>query len=94
MIVDNQCDACHIGILQTRRVTYARRWGNGVVLLPDVDVFICDVCGEAIYDPEIMARIQMLLGSDLASSSSERHAEAGSEPAAGSHQYSQRRHSV
>ena len=94
MIVDNQCDACHIGILQNRRVTYAARWGSGVVLLPDINVFICDVCGEAIYDPEIMARVQMLLGADLASSSTAHHSEAGSEPVARSHQFSQRRHSA
>jgi YgiT-type zinc finger domain-containing protein len=93
-MVETQCDICHIGLLQPRRVTYAARLGDHLLMLPDIHVFICDVCGEATYDPETIARIEMLLGIDIAASAPSRRLGAASEHAAGDLQLSQRRRSA
>jgi YgiT-type zinc finger domain-containing protein len=94
MLVQTQCDACHIGLLQTRRVTYAARLGNDLLVMPNITVYICDVCGESAYDPEIIARIQMLLGVDLVAAPTARRIESPNELSAGHWQLSQRRGSA
>ena len=93
-MVETQCEVCHIGLLQERRVTYAARLGDHLLMLPDIHVFICDVCGEATYDPETIARIEMLLGIDIAASAPSRRQGAASEHAEGDLQLSQRRRSA
>lgn len=93
-MVETQCDVCHIGLLQPRRVTYASRLGDQLLILPDIHVFICDVCGESLYDPETMARIEMLLGVDIATSAPSRRLGAASEHGSSELQLSQRRRSA
>lgn len=62
MTSENQCEVCHIGALQFRRMTYTSWLNQNLVILPNVVVWVCDVCGELSYDPEAVRRIQMLLG--------------------------------
>jgi YgiT-type zinc finger domain-containing protein len=93
-MVETQCDVCHIGLLQPRRVTYASRLGDQLLILPDIHVFICDVCGESLYDPETMARIEMLLGVDIATSAPSRRLGATSEHSGSELQLSLRRRSA
>ncbi len=93
-MVETQCDVCHIGLLQPRRVTYASRLGDQLLILPDIHVYICDVCGESLYDPETIARIEMLLGVDIAASAPSRHAGASSEHNGSDLQLSLRRRSA
>lgn len=93
-MVDSQCDVCHIGILQPRRVTYASRLGDQLLMLPDIHVYICDVCGESLYDPEAMARIEMLLGVDMASSAPSRRIGTTSDHGGSDIQLSHRRRSA
>jgi YgiT-type zinc finger domain-containing protein len=88
MNVEMQCDVCHIGLLHPRRVTYAAQVGNNLLVLPGIQVFICDVCGESTYDPQTIARIEMLLGIDVTTSAPTRRVEAGSGHAAGETQRS------
>lgn len=57
------CDTCHIGTLQHQRQTYATWYHGHLVVLPGVDAWLCDVCAEFFYDPMMIARIDMLLGS-------------------------------
>jgi YgiT-type zinc finger domain-containing protein len=78
-MVEIQCDVCHIGLLQPRRVTYAARLGNSLLMLPGIQVFICDVCGESTYDPETIGRIEMLLGVDVVASAPSRRIGAASD---------------
>ena len=93
-MVDTQCDVCHIGVLQPRRVTYAARLGDQLLMLPGIHVYICDVCGESLYDPETMARIEMLLGVDIASSAPSRRLGPASEHNDSDIQLSHRRRSA
>ncbi len=62
MIAENQCNVCHIGILALRYTTYARRIDNQLVLLPNLPVWVCDVCGEVIPEADTVGRIEMLFG--------------------------------
>lgn len=64
---DKQCPVCHIGVLRLRRVTYTSWVQRQLVLLPNVAVWACDVCGESAYDPEIVGWVSMLLGVEHAS---------------------------
>ena len=93
-MLETQCDVCHIGLLQPRRVTYASRLGDQLLILPDIHVYICDVCGESLYDPETTARIEMLLGVDVATAAPSRHAGASNEHDDSDLQLSLRRRSV
>jgi YgiT-type zinc finger domain-containing protein len=56
------CDVCHIGTLRPQRQTYATWYDGHLILLPDVDTWLCDVCGEFFYDPTVIARVDWLLG--------------------------------
>jgi YgiT-type zinc finger domain-containing protein len=93
-MVEIPCDVCHIGLMQPRRVTYATRLGDQLLMLPDIHVSICDVCGEAQYDPETMARIEMLLGVDIGSAAQSHRLESAGEKPDISFQLSQRRRSA
>lgn len=62
MLLEKQCPICHVGVLHLRRVTYTSWLQRQLVLLPNVAVLACDVCGESAYDPEIVGWVSMLLG--------------------------------
>ncbi len=57
-----RCDVCHIGILRQQYGTYTSWLGAHLVTLSGVAIMTCDVCDTAIYDAEIVARVEMLLG--------------------------------
>ncbi len=59
-----QCTACHIGTLHSTRATYTRWLKKNLVIVPNVDARLCDVCGEFYYEPEAIARIEILLSGD------------------------------
>lgn len=43
-------------------------WLEGhLVIQPNVPIWVCDVCGEFMYDPETVARVEVLLGVGRAS---------------------------
>ena len=59
-----QCTVCHIGTRHERRATYTQ-WVEGqLALLPDVPVWVCDVCDDVEFDEESIAQLEMLLGID------------------------------
>ena len=66
VLFEKQCGVCHIGVLRVHRVTYASWSEQQLVLLPNVSIWACDVCGESAYDPEIVEWVNMLLGIDYA----------------------------
>lgn len=49
-------------MLHARRVTVTQQMDQHFVLLPNVMVWACDVCGEFQYDEETMKRLYLLLG--------------------------------
>ncbi len=63
------CEICHIGTLQKMRATYTVRWRSRLIIVPGTPAWLCDVCGEFSYDPEITSRIDLLLGTRPAPSS-------------------------
>ncbi len=59
---DKRCTICHIGTRQERRTTYAD-WFNGyLVLMPNASIWVCDVCGDIMYDEYMITHLEMLLG--------------------------------
>lgn len=62
------CPCCHAGVLHRRAVTYAD-WhtveGVGTeqfIVIPHVPAWLCDVCGLKLFDEQVMARLEPLLG--------------------------------
>lgn len=58
----NHCDICHIGTRRPRRTTVTYWLGGELVLMPNVPVWVCDVCGDVEYEAESITRLEMLLG--------------------------------
>src|SRR5690606_23144223 len=59
---DYQCDTCHIGTLNTRRTTVTYWVGKHLVIMPNVPVGVCGVCGGFGRVVETIARRASLLG--------------------------------
>ncbi len=57
------CDICHIGAMQPLTATYTAWLDGNLVVLPNVDGWMCDVCGEFVHDQETVTRTELLLGS-------------------------------
>jgi len=85
-----QCTVCHIGALHHKRVTYTQIADEQLVTLPNVSVWLCDVCGEYTYDPDTMRRLQMLLGMMPGLPETRRRPEARSDDAPAVRQTSRR----
>jgi YgiT-type zinc finger domain-containing protein len=62
MTPENHCEVCHIGTRRPRRTTVTYWLGGELVLMPNVPVGVCDVCGDVEYETESIARLEMLLG--------------------------------
>ncbi len=62
---ENQCPNCHIGLLHPRRVTLAKPLHSVLVTVPNVTMWVCDVCDERAYDGALMRYIELLLGIEL-----------------------------
>lgn len=78
MLFEKQCPVCHIGVLHLSKVTYTSWLQRQLVLLPNVAVWACDVCGESAYDPEIVGWVSMLLGVERTSDAQTRKSGLGS----------------
>ena len=50
--------------MQSLTATYTSWLDGKLVVLPNVDGWLCDVCGEFLHDPEAVARTELLLGSN------------------------------
>ena len=58
------CKSCHIGHLQPKRVTYLLPFEDTLVTVPHMPAWLCDACGELIYDQQVLQQLDMLLGLD------------------------------
>lgn len=77
---DYHCDNCHIGTRNPRHssVTY---WIEGqLVILPNVPVWVCDICGDVEYEMENIAKLERLLGVDRSFSSARHGMDAAPNP--------------
>lgn len=62
--VNYTCPACAFGSLKPTKITYTRRWGAQLVVIPDFAAWRCDSCGFTRYDNAALLQIRRLLGPD------------------------------
>jgi YgiT-type zinc finger domain-containing protein len=55
------CEVCHIGSMHLLQATYTTWCQGQFVVVPGIDAWHCDVCGEFWHEPELVARIEVLL---------------------------------
>lgn len=56
------CPNCQVGRLKPIRTTYAHIYDDTLIQVPNIPAWKCDVCGEIIYDPDAIRRIEVLIG--------------------------------
>lgn len=59
---DYQCDTCHIGTRIPRRTTVTYWIEGHLVIMPNVPVWVCDICGDVEFEMESVERLEVLLG--------------------------------
>ena len=52
------CPRCSIGHCQPGQITYTRVYHDQMLVLPNTDVFICDVCGYWEFEAQAIQQIQ------------------------------------
>ena len=62
--VNYTCPDCAMGNLKPIKITYARLWGQRLIVAPDFAAWRCDSCGFTRYDSAALAQIRLLLGPD------------------------------
>lgn len=73
------CEVCHIGTMHAMQSTYTTWCQGQFVVVPNIDAWLCDVCGEFWHEPELVARIEVLLGNKPSSGHLGRRVPAASE---------------
>jgi YgiT-type zinc finger domain-containing protein len=58
------CPVCHLGKLKTQKITYTQVFEGQFIAIPNVLALVCDVCGEKVFDNEMLTRLSGLLGQD------------------------------
>jgi YgiT-type zinc finger domain-containing protein len=76
-----QCEVCHIGTMHPMQAAYTTWWHGHLVVVPDVQAWLCDVCGEFEHEHETIARIEFLIGNQQAVSSLTRSRSSGADAA-------------
>jgi len=61
---DPLCPVCHVGRLETRRITYTQVFEGRFIVIPNVSALVCDVCGEKVFDHDTLTRLSGLLGQE------------------------------
>jgi len=56
------CQTCHTGRLTVRMTTYTRVFEGHLVALHNVPALVCDMCGERVFDRQVLSRLAGLLG--------------------------------
>ncbi len=56
-----KCEECHIGRCKPVALTYMRRVGRHMVILPDAPARKCDMCGSSLFEPDFLLTMQILL---------------------------------
>jgi YgiT-type zinc finger domain-containing protein len=66
-IADLICPICHFGKLRTQKITYTQVFEGRFIVIPNASALVCDVCGEKVFDSEMLSRLSGLLGQERAS---------------------------
>lgn len=56
------CPRCQIGRCHPTASTYTRLMNGQVISVPNISVYVCDVCGYQEYERDDLLRLQALLG--------------------------------
>lgn len=57
----DKCEECHIGRCKPVFMTYMRKVGRYIVMLPDAPACRCDMCGDVRFDSGFLLTMQVLL---------------------------------
>ncbi len=55
------CPSCSLGRLGKRSMAYIEWHGNNLLIANRLPAYVCDLCGERIYDDEAIENLQRLL---------------------------------
>lgn len=55
------CSNCQGGMKHRRKATLMTWLGNDLITVPDFPAWVCDICGDRIYDVHAMAELSLLL---------------------------------
>lgn len=66
------CPNCQIGLCQPGKITYVRLYEGLLVSVPDMLVWTCDICQYQEFDPDIIAHLEALLGSQESAAETQR----------------------
>jgi YgiT-type zinc finger domain-containing protein len=55
------CNECPAGLMHPRSIAYFTWLGDELVIVPNFPAWVCDVCGNRIYDERAVAQLAMLL---------------------------------
>jgi YgiT-type zinc finger domain-containing protein len=77
------CSSCHIGKLQPHRTTFTHWHAGDLVVVPGVQAWRCDYCGDAFFDNEALGRLVLLLGPETTSSDTQQRRARGLEGGSG-----------
>jgi len=56
------CQTCHMGRLTVKTTTYTQVFEGHLVALHNVPAMVCDMCGERVFDSQVLSRLAGLLG--------------------------------
>ncbi|MEZ4671487.1 MAG: YgiT-type zinc finger protein [Anaerolineae bacterium] len=68
------CPNCQIGVCRPEKTMYLSLYDGMLVSVPDMPVWVCDICQYQEYDPEVILRLEVLLGGQDNSSEAQRGA--------------------
>ena len=57
----SKCEECQIGHCKPVMLTYMRKVGRHMVILPDAPARKCDICGSSHFDSSFLLTMQVLL---------------------------------
>ncbi len=57
------CPTCRIGRLGKRSMAYLEWHGKSLLIANRMPAYVCDICGERMYDDEAVESLQQLLWS-------------------------------
>jgi len=58
----DKCTVCFIGSLRPKRIAHTRATENELIVLPNVEAYVCDMCGAIHRKMDGIARMEFLLG--------------------------------
>jgi len=58
---NHKCEECYIGRCKPVALTYMRKVGPHLVILPDAPACRCDMCGSSRFDTGFLLTMQVLL---------------------------------